>query len=79
MNIPKNLDGLKPDEIWCKCVETLTKRITNRLEDKATEHAINGQQFGADGWTNHEEKEILQQKTYEKAIEIVKEVGGMND
>ena len=53
------------------------ERIVERLEQKVDEHANNGQYFGADGWTDHEAKEVLQQKTYEKAIEIVKEEGGI--
>lgn len=47
-------------------------KLIESLEDKAMEHAINGQQFQEDGWDNHAHEEILQQETYEKAIEFVK-------
>lgn len=50
------------------------EEIVERLENKALEHAINGQQYGADGWSSHERTEILQQEIYEKAIQIIKGV-----
>lgn len=53
-------------------------RVVGRLEEKALEHAITGQQYGADGYDMHEERERLIKQGIEEAIEIV-ESGGTRD
>lgn len=46
--------------------------VIARLEDQALEHAINGQQFGEDGYTIHEAEEQGIKKGIEIAIENLK-------
>ncbi len=55
------------------------EKIVGQLEEKALEHAINGQQFGADGWDNHANNEYEIRDVYDKAIEIVKSGGKKNE
>lgn len=50
-------------------------KVVERLEDKALEHAINGQQFGEDGYDNHEKEERCIKQGIEESIEIVKSGG----
>lgn len=47
-------------------------KVVERLEDKALEHAMNGQQFGEDGFFSHEEEEQAIKQGIEEAVEIVK-------
>lgn len=54
-------------------------KVVEQLEEKALEHAINGQQFEADGWDNHANNEYEIRDAYDKAIEIVKTGGKKNE
>lgn len=48
------------------------QKLIEQLEDRALEHAINGQQYGEDGYSIHEAKEQGIQQGIEIAIEILK-------
>lgn len=47
-------------------------KIIEMLEDKASEHAITGQQFDEDDWNSHAQKEYCKRDGIYEAIEIVK-------
>lgn len=47
-------------------------KVVEQLEDKALEHAINGQQFGGDGYDFHEREEQCIKNGIEESIKIVK-------
>lgn len=53
-------------------------RVMGQLEEKALEHAINGQQFGEDGLYLEEEEEQKIKEIIEECIEVVK-AGGVNE
>jgi len=53
-------------------------KVVEQLEEKALEHAINGQQYGEDGYDTHENAEQAIKQGIEEAIEIVKS-GGISD
>lgn len=48
--------------------------VIEHLEDRALEHAINGQQYGEDSYDMHENIEQAIKQGIEEAIEIVKSV-----
>lgn len=50
-------------------------KVVERLEDKALEHAANGQEYGEDGYDRLEDDEIAIRQGIEEAIEIVKSGG----
>lgn len=50
-------------------------KIMERLDDKALEHAITGQQYGEDGYGNLEMLERAKKQGIEEAAEIVKSYG----
>lgn len=54
-------------------------KILDKLENKALEHAITGQQYGEDGWLICEEREQYAKQGIDEAIEIVKSVGVSDD
>ena len=51
-------------------------KVVEQLEDKSTEHAINGQQFDTDGWLSHASIEYSKRDAFDKAVDIVK-AGGL--
>lgn len=53
-------------------------KILDKLENKALEHDITGQQYGEDGWLIFEEREQYAKQGIDEAIEIVKS-GGVSD
>lgn len=62
------------------CVHRLTTaydvdKVVERLEDKALEHAITGQQYSEDGWVICEEREQYIKQGIDEAIGIVKSGG----
>lgn len=50
-------------------------KVVERLKDKALEHAVNGQQYGEDGYDRLEDDEQAIKQGIEEAIEIVKSGG----
>lgn len=72
-----NIDGFVDEESAIKAWNTRKpmERILEQLEEKALEHAINGQQYSDDEYDNIANEEINKRDCYLNAVEIVQKGG----